>query len=108
MLISNHDIENISVEEIKKAMENGSILLDIRAKEDYNDVHITNAINIPFQSLRCELNQLDKDKEILVICYIGESSKRATYLLRQLGFNAKNIHGGMNAWKQYEINIRER
>ncbi|MCT4593409.1 MAG: rhodanese-like domain-containing protein [Anaeromicrobium sp.] len=47
MSISNDEIENVSVNQIKKAIKRGAILLDIRAKEDYNALHIENAINIP-------------------------------------------------------------
>ncbi|MCT4621621.1 MAG: rhodanese-like domain-containing protein [Marinisporobacter sp.] len=106
MFISNYNIEHIFVEQIEKAMEEGAILLDIRHEEDYNAVHIPNSINIPLSSISLQLKRLDQEKEILVICYIGQSSKKITYFLKQLGFRAKNVQGGMNAWKAYKSNIR--
>lgn len=74
MFISNYNIEHIFVEQIEKAMEEGAILLDIRHEEDYNAVHIPNSINIPLSSISLQLKRLDQEKEILVICYIGQSS----------------------------------
>ncbi|MEM7658511.1 MAG: rhodanese-like domain-containing protein [Bacteroidota bacterium] len=45
-----------------------------------------------------------KDKEVVMICRSGGRSGRATAFLKQQGFaNARNLQGGMLAWKA-EIN----
>jgi len=91
--------ENISVDEIEKHINNGALLVDIRNESSFDEGHIKGAINIPIKSLPLRMNDLDKNKEILVICYIGGSSKMAAKLLTKSGFKVKNIVGGMKAWQ---------
>ncbi len=91
--------ENISVDEIEKHMNNGAVLVDIRNEPSFTEGHIKGAVNIPIKSLPFKMNELDKDKEILVICYIGGSSKMAANLLTKSGFKVKNVVGGMQAWQ---------
>jgi len=92
-------IESISTDNIKREMDNGAILVDIRNKEYFDSGHIQGAINIPIGSLAFNTGKLDKSKTILVICYVGGSSKMAASILRKAGFNSKNVLGGMEAWK---------
>lgn len=91
--------ENISVDEVNKYLEKGAILVDIRNEEAFKQGHIKGAINIPIKALPFSMHKLDKNKDILVICYIGGSSKMASSLLSKAGFKVKNVMGGMKAWK---------
>ena len=54
--------------------------------------------NIPLNELASKVNQLDKNKEVIVICQSGMRSKQAAKVLKKLGFQRViNVSGGMNA-----------
>ena len=55
---------------------------------------IEGSINIPVDSLRDKLRELDKTKEILEYCQIGLRGYVASRILTQNGFKVKNIDGG--------------
>ena len=91
-----------------KFFENPNILiLDVRtAGEIPQDGKIANSVLIPLQVLGQNLNRLDKSKEIIVYCHTGNRSVEATKLLRRNGFDAVNMKGGIQAWKQNHLDIK--
>ena len=72
------------------------ILLDVRESHEFVAGHIPQAINQPLSQL--DQFQGDKDKDYLVICQSGMRSQRACRFLRDQGYQATNVSGGMNAW----------
>ena len=82
-------------------------LLDVRmVNEIPKDGKIANSVMIPLQVLAQNLNRLDKSKTIIVYCHTGNRSVEATKLLRKNGFNAINMVGGIEAWKQQHLSVR--
>ncbi len=71
-------------------------ILDIRDPKDYASGHIPGAYNIPFKQIGQNLNQLPKDKAIVVYCYTGQTGGQTTALLNIAGFKARSLNGGMN------------
>ena len=57
--------------------------------------HVPDAINIPMGQLRGRLDELPRDREILIICRSGQRAHYATRILLQNGFQARNLSGGM-------------
>ena len=80
-------------------------LIDVRSKEEYEAGTIKNAQNIPLEDIRARLNELPKEKEIVVFCKTGQQSYLAERLLKQNGFNIKNLSGGYGL---YEIFARKK
>lgn len=72
----------------------GTFILDVRDIEEYRQGHLENAVNIPLEDLRECLEELPRDREIWVHCYVGQRSYFAARILRQHGFKVKNISGG--------------
>ena len=89
--------------EIADKIDNGAILLDVRAPDEYKKHHLPNSINAPFFSLRMQLKTFDKRKEILVVCENGKTSEAATFLLLRHKFNATIVEGGMEHEPQEAI-----
>jgi len=76
------------------AIEDG-FLLDVREKAELAVEHVPGAVNIPLGELRSRLDELPRDREILVICRSGQRAYTATRCLLQNGFDAKVVSGGM-------------
>lgn len=80
------------------------ILLDVRTPQELSGPlgKIDEAINIPVQELVQRIDELKqyKEKEILVICRTQNRSAVAVNILKQNGFNAKNILGGMTEFRK--------
>ncbi|MEW9094418.1 MAG: CoA-disulfide reductase [Clostridiaceae bacterium] len=91
-------VEMISVEELDNRDKNRSILLDVRTELEYSGGNLEGSVNIPLQELRSKLNELDKDKEIIVYCQIGLRGYIAYRILKANGFNVKNLNGGYKTY----------
>jgi NADPH-dependent 2,4-dienoyl-CoA reductase/sulfur reductase-like enzyme/rhodanese-related sulfurtransferase len=70
-------------------------LLDVREKVELAVEHVPEAVNIPLGELRSRLDELPRDREILVVCRSGQRAYTATRCLIQRGFDARTISGGM-------------
>lgn len=80
------------------------LLVDMRAKEDYDKGHLTGAVNIPFGTIGKNLDRLPNNKQIILVCYSGQTSGQAVAAIKLLGFNALSFQGGMNfGWKTLEL-----
>lgn len=89
-------VSNIYVEDLKSKIDSSeeTYILDVRTDEEYQFGHIRNAIHIPLDELRENIKKLDKSKEIYVHCFTGLRSYIACMILKQNGYNVKNIVGG--------------
>ena len=72
-------------------------LLDVRDPEEFSGGHAPDALNIPLNALRSRLEELPRDRRILVYCHSGQRAYYATRILLQNGFQARNISGGILA-----------
>lgn len=72
--------------------EDNYIILDVRTKEEYDELHVVDAINIPYDEIEEDIN-LDKDKVILVYCRSGSRSAIAYDILEELGYKVYDLGG---------------
>ena len=95
-------IDNISkglkqwhLKDLKKLPKDGSVtLLDTRTVEEYNRGHMDGFQNIPVDSLREQIDEIEVGKPVYVICQSGLRSYIATRILEGHGFDAYNFAGG--------------
>lgn len=76
-------------------------LVDVRTEAEFLQKHIPNAINIPLDNLRDRLNELSREREIWVVCGVGQRAYNATRILQQNGFRVRNLSGGMQTYETY-------
>ena len=97
---------NITQEEAKNIMDTqeGYIILDTRAQDEYDEGHIPGAIVIPHDEILEKAEEIltDKDQLILVYCRSGRRSKLAAEDLVKLGYTNIKEFGGIIDWK-YEV-----
>ena len=100
----------ISMEEFIEKYNSDStvVVLDVRTEAELSGPlgKLDGVINIPIQELDARYMELSeyKDQEIDVICRTGNRSGTATQFLREKGFNAKNVLGGMTEYRELEGN----
>lgn len=74
------------------------LLLDVRQPEEYATARIEGAVLIPLNELPSRLAELPKDLPLVVMCHHGMRSAHAVHHLREAGFDAHNLTGGIDAW----------
>jgi NADPH-dependent 2,4-dienoyl-CoA reductase/sulfur reductase-like enzyme/rhodanese-related sulfurtransferase len=74
---------------------NGGFLLDVREPIELAVEQAPGAVNIPLGQLRARLDELPRDREILVVCRSGQRAYYAARCLLQNGFDASVVSGGM-------------
>ena len=90
----------ISVEELKERLDQGDelFILDCREPREYEISRVPESTLIPMGELRDRVDDLEKEREIVVVCRTGKRSAMVTHFLRNQGFEAKNLVGGVNEW----------
>ncbi|WBA13467.1 FAD-dependent oxidoreductase [Salinivibrio kushneri] len=82
------------------ALRDDQVLLDVRnAPERENGQYIDGDIHIPVDELRGRIDELPKDKEILIYCQVGLRGNVAYRQLVNHGFKARNLIGGYRTYK---------
>ncbi|MGB8860073.1 MAG: rhodanese-like domain-containing protein [Ilumatobacteraceae bacterium] len=78
-----------------------TVLLDVREHDEWIRGHAPSATHIAMSELAGRLAELDRTKRTICICRSGNRSARVTSWLREQGFDAFNMTGGMSAWASF-------
>jgi NADPH-dependent 2,4-dienoyl-CoA reductase/sulfur reductase-like enzyme/rhodanese-related sulfurtransferase len=95
-------LEGKTVQICADAVPEGAFLLDVREESEFKNGHILGAILIPLGQLRLRIPELPKEREIVIYCQVGIRGYIAERILRQNGFNVKNLSGGYVTWKMFK------
>ena len=83
------------------------VILDTRAKEEFQVSHIRGARFVDYDDFEVEqVDDISKDQEVIVYCSVGYRSERVGEKLQKVGYtNVKNLYGGILGWKNegYEV-----
>ena len=78
------------------------LLLDVRNDQEVMVSKINDSIHIPMNQIPSRLNEIDKNKEIIVQCKSGKRSAKVCEFLTQNGYSdVKNLTGGILAWAKH-------
>lgn len=73
-------------------------IIDVRSLAEFSSGHIPGAVNIPLEEMRQRIEELSPDKEVWLICGVGQRAYYAFRLLFQSGYKAKILSGGMQTY----------
>jgi len=94
-------VPGIDVAQLRQRLkaEPAPFLLDVREPWEYRDGHVPGAQLIPLGELEQRVNEVPRDRPILVICHSGQRSLAAAGYLQKLGYDSvSNVDGGTAAW----------
>ncbi len=94
------DVKLCHYEDVANPADN-QYILDVRTKEETQSGTIPGAHNIPVDELRDRLDELPRNKEILVSCQVGLRGYIACRILSQSGFKCRNLTGGFKTWRAF-------
>ncbi len=91
----------LSAMQAVRLMNQGALVIDLRAKELFDSSHIADARNVPAARLADEVESLKKwrDRNVITYCNDGRDGANAARTLMKSGFTKVfNLEGGLNAW----------
>ncbi len=94
------DYKTISAQEFYEMDRTGYTVVDLREPVDLLFGTIEGAINIPVKQIAENLDQIPKDKPVILFCYIGLSSEQAAQKLAALGYDVAHVEGGYHAYRK--------
>lgn len=74
----------------------GTVVIDVRSREEYAGGHIPGSSNVPLNELPAA--NLDPEKPLFLYCHSGARSKRASQWLQQRGYRVTNL-GGITGYR---------
>jgi rhodanese-related sulfurtransferase len=92
------DVSVITWDQIAGLDRDENVLLDVRNPAELRLGKLDGAINIPLGKLRSRMNELPKDKRIVVYCQAGQRAYFACRALTQHGYDAVNLSGGYKTY----------
>lgn len=91
---------DISPQDLKTRLDRKDplVLLDVREDWETALCRLENATHIPIEEIEFRTTELDAADEIVVYCHHGVRSAAVANFLRQQGFKAMNLAGGLDQW----------
>jgi rhodanese-related sulfurtransferase len=99
MLSSSPVVPEVTLDEVRGRPADAAVV-DVREPEEFANGHVPGAVNLPQADLASRLDEVPRDRPVLVICQGGFRSLRAAQFLRQRGFlHVASVKGGTEAWR---------
>jgi rhodanese-related sulfurtransferase len=89
----------VDVAEAARQMRSGeAVLLDVREPSELTLAAIGGALHVPMRQVPARLEEIPRDRPVLVICHHGGRSQVVADWLLAKGYVAQNVAGGIDAW----------
>jgi len=92
------DVKTMNWDQVSTLDRSQTTILDMRLPEELSLGMIDGSVHIPLQQLRSKINEIPKDRPVLVYCQTGQRSYFAARILSQLGFEVFNLNGGYKTY----------
>ena len=84
--------------EAAEEIAGGALVVDVREPAEWDAGHITGAVLIPLGDLGRRVDELPRDRRIVIVCRTGSRSGYAADALHGAGYDVANLRGGLFAW----------
>jgi rhodanese-related sulfurtransferase len=75
-------------------------LLDVREEWELGVASVPDVLHIPMGQVADRVGEIGRDKPVVVLCRSGRRSLEVAKFLKQSGFDAVNLAGGILAWSR--------
>ncbi|MGD8513980.1 MAG: rhodanese-like domain-containing protein [Granulosicoccaceae bacterium] len=83
-------------------------IIDVREAQEVATGMVPGSAHIPMVTLPMRVDELPRDKKIVMVCRSGARSAQCCYWLMQQGFdNVHNLRGGMIAWHSSGLALQQ-
>ena len=86
--------------EIQSKLNEGCVVIDVRPEQQSKQNPLKDAVNIPLSMLRIEFDNLNAEREYLLLCNDGSQSAAAAFLMIQNGLKCNVLKGGIDSIKE--------
>ncbi len=94
---------HVHVSDVRKLVEEGAYIVDVREPAEYEKGHIVTAVNVPLSQLRARMDEIPKDRPVYLHCRSAQRSYNALLALQHKGWtNLYNIAGSFLGVSNYE------
>ncbi len=93
------EVPGVDAAEAIARTASGAWLLDVRESDEWEAGHSAAAHFLPMSQLQERVEEVPSDVPVLVVCRSGGRSAAVTGALRQAGYDATNVLGGMQGWR---------
>jgi rhodanese-related sulfurtransferase len=84
-----------------------AVLLDIREVDEFRQVRVEGSLFIPMSQLGVRIDEIPRDRPVLVMCQSGSRSTNVTGYLLQSGWDdVGNVAGGIDGWQRLGLPVR--
>ena len=84
-----------------------ALVVDVREPHEFAAARIEGSLLVPMSQIGQRLDDIPRDRPLLVLCQVGGRSARVTGFLRQQGFeDVGNVAGGIDAWQRMGLPVR--
>jgi len=96
----------VTVAQAAQLRSEGALILDVREPSEWAQFHIPGATLIPLGSLPTRLNEVPKDRNVVVVCRTGNRSAQGRDILLNAGFTkVTSMAGGVTQWQTQGLPI---
>jgi len=91
-------VPTITVDQLPNPLPEDLAVLDVREPAEWEQAHVPGAVHIPLMDLPGRLDEVPRDRRLLVVCHVGARSAQAAGFLVAHGLDAVNLDGGLVEW----------
>ena len=97
--------KEVSRAEARKMVDAGAQLVDVRADHEWNAGHLPGAVHIALPELPARIEEIDKDRPVILYCRGGTRSAMAATALTEAGYDAAKLSEGAVGWEEEGLEL---
>jgi rhodanese-related sulfurtransferase len=92
-------VSDVDPAEADRLVTAGALLLDVREDDEWTAGHALSAVHLPMGEVVDRIAEVPSDRIIVCMCRVGGRSGSVALHLAGIGYDVRNVAGGMQAWE---------
>jgi rhodanese-related sulfurtransferase len=97
--------KTISRAEAREMIAAGAQLVDVRADHEWEAGHLPGATHIALPELPARIDEIERDRPVIIYCRTGNRSDMATVALAEAGYDAAKLAEGATGWEEEGLEL---